>query len=67
MMNQLIYILFHCRREITISKMMYSNSMKLKECFKFKNIKNCCDSLAIPIIGGMIGGAIIALIICYIK
>ena len=47
--------------------MMYSNSMKLKECFKFKNIKNCCDSLAIPIIGGMIGGAIIALIICYIK
>tara|TARA_Y100000815_G_C12986763_1_gene366357 strand:- start:151 stop:333 length:183 start_codon:yes stop_codon:yes gene_type:complete len=49
------------------SKMMYSNYMNLKECFKFKNIKRCCESLAPGIIGGIIGGIIVALIICYIK
>ena len=47
--------------------MMYSNYMNLKECFKFKNIKSCCESLAPGIIGGLIGGGIVALIICYIK
>jgi len=47
--------------------MMYSNYMNLKECFKFKNIKKCCESLAPGIIGGIIGGIIVALIICYIK
>ena len=41
--------------------------MNLKECFKFKNIKSCCEALAIPIIGGIIGGGIVVLIICYIK
>jgi len=47
--------------------MMYGNYMNLKECFKFKNIKSCCESLSIGIIGGIIGGIIVALIICYIK